>query len=269
MRPLSRQEVTDLVQKGLLVPPSKDEIKDKSKGDAISKGVVLVQTMWFVMQCIARRLQHLPITELEVVTLAYTTVNLAIYGFWWHRPLSVMRPVQVFGGLSDTPSGGGVKFDWMMYLFNVIDGTQDAATNLSETKHVPIFYAGRPSNPQRVLASVMALAVAMIFGTIHCMAWSSPFPSFIEQCLWRISSIAILGEPGILALRLLLETLIDLINKTVYEILQASLAMLLVFGGMVYVVARVILMVLMFTTLRSLPQAAYQTVHWTTFLPHI
>jgi hypothetical protein len=33
---------------------SKMEIQDKSKGDFISKAVVILQTSWFVIQCIAR-----------------------------------------------------------------------------------------------------------------------------------------------------------------------------------------------------------------------
>jgi hypothetical protein len=38
---------------------------------------------------------------------------------------------------------------------------------------------------------------------------------------------------------------------------------------LLYVVARVVLLVQAFMTLRSLPPGAYQTVHWTTFIPHI
>jgi hypothetical protein len=280
MRPLSRHEVKDLVQKGLLVPPTESEIKDKSKGDPLSKGFVLVQVAWFVIQCIARRIQHLPITELEVVTLAYTTVNVAIYGFWWYKPLSVMRPVRIAGQPSDAPSGGGVKFGWrdwgkwqvaVLYLFKIVDGSQDDITNLSEQRQVPIFYAGKPNTIQKSLASVIVLAVAVVFGAIHCVAWSLLFPSHREQQLWRASSIAILGYPGILALGLMLEilSLMYHINKTVYMVSRIPLTALFILGIPVYVGARVVLLVLAFITLRSLPQPAYETVHWTSFIPHI
>jgi hypothetical protein len=49
-------------------------IKDKSKGDALSKAVALFQGLWFITQCIARATQHLPVTELEVATLAFAVV---------------------------------------------------------------------------------------------------------------------------------------------------------------------------------------------------
>ena len=41
------------------------------------------------------------------------------------------------------------------------------------------------------------------------------------------------------------------------------------FGEFLYIFARAITLALAFTTLRSLPSAAYETVQWTTFIPHV
>jgi len=71
------------------------EIQDRSKGDALSKGLVVIQTGWFLLQCIARKVERLPITELEVATLAFATLNFATYALWWHKPLNVQRPFRV------------------------------------------------------------------------------------------------------------------------------------------------------------------------------
>ncbi|KAJ7751603.1 hypothetical protein B0H16DRAFT_1839915, partial [Mycena metata] len=49
-------------------------IEDKSKGDTLSKGVAIAQCLWFVTQCLACVSQHLPLTELEVATLAFTVI---------------------------------------------------------------------------------------------------------------------------------------------------------------------------------------------------
>lgn len=92
---LTPDNVLDLIRQGLIIPPTRAEIKDRSKGDAFSKSIVLVQTLWFVMQCIARHLEHLPITELEIATLAYTIPILGIYICWWNKPLGVIQPIQV------------------------------------------------------------------------------------------------------------------------------------------------------------------------------
>lgn len=84
-----------LVETRALIPPSEAEIKDKSKGDAFAKAVVLAQTIWFVAQCVARWYNNLPIAELEIVTLAYTTVICGMYVVWWDKPLNVDQPVRV------------------------------------------------------------------------------------------------------------------------------------------------------------------------------
>ena len=48
------------------------------------------------MQCIALAIKHLPITHLEILTLAYPAMNFVTYIFWWNKPLNVNRPVRVF-----------------------------------------------------------------------------------------------------------------------------------------------------------------------------
>lgn len=75
--------------------PTEGEIKDKGKSDALVKFVALIHTAWFVLQCIARGAQHLQVTHLEIVTLAYAAMNVAIYITWWDKPQSVSRPVRV------------------------------------------------------------------------------------------------------------------------------------------------------------------------------
>ncbi|TFK60408.1 hypothetical protein BDN72DRAFT_850540, partial [Pluteus cervinus] len=94
----------------------KKQVQDRSKGDLLSKGLVALQTSWFVLECIARFRQHLPITELEVVTLAFAALNTMTYGFWWDKPLNVNCQIQIHikpkgssGGpqTHDTWEGGG------------------------------------------------------------------------------------------------------------------------------------------------------------------
>jgi hypothetical protein len=72
------------------------EIEDRSKGDAISKAVVVLQTGWFVTQCVARGLQGLPITELELATVAFAALTFVIYVLWWEKPQNVQRGVRVY-----------------------------------------------------------------------------------------------------------------------------------------------------------------------------
>ena len=85
----------DLLVKGEFefTMPTEKEISDRGKSNWLAKALVLVQTTWFIMQCIARGVRHLPVTELEIVTLAYATMSFGIYLFWWDKPLNVGCPI--------------------------------------------------------------------------------------------------------------------------------------------------------------------------------
>jgi hypothetical protein len=78
-----------------------EEIEDRSKGDGFSKTIALGQTLWFIVQCIARRAQHLDVTLLELLTLSLAVLNGVMYFLWWHKPLDARCPVRVY--LLDKP----------------------------------------------------------------------------------------------------------------------------------------------------------------------
>ncbi|PBK87656.1 hypothetical protein ARMGADRAFT_449722 [Armillaria gallica] len=73
---------------------TKEELMDKSKGDALSKSISLLQTTWFVVQYISRITLSLPRTQLETATLAYALLNFCNYMLWWHKPLDVQCPLK-------------------------------------------------------------------------------------------------------------------------------------------------------------------------------
>ncbi|KAJ3503531.1 hypothetical protein NLJ89_g8391 [Agrocybe chaxingu] len=81
IRTLTVKEFDELYSAGRINWPkiTKEEIEDKSKADAFTKGVVLMQTGWFVLQCITRGAYKLAVTELEVVTLALAALTAVIY----------------------------------------------------------------------------------------------------------------------------------------------------------------------------------------------
>ncbi|TFK36322.1 hypothetical protein BDQ12DRAFT_699617 [Crucibulum laeve] len=96
-RTLLLPELEDLMKEGNVDLPdvTEDDIEDKSKGDILSKGLVLLQTSWFIVQCIARGIQGLALTELELVTLAFAVLNGVMYFLWWNKPLDVKCAVPV------------------------------------------------------------------------------------------------------------------------------------------------------------------------------
>lgn len=309
------------------------EIRDKSRGDVLSKGLVVVQTGWFILQCIARCVEHLPITEIELVTLAFATLNLISYGLWWDKPLGVQCPYRVGKGkpIVRSEAIGEVEYEerrqgeWEGAVLsrskNILDfgksmGTiartvptifirktvatfratitcarekriLDAVCSVAWVTYqnslgkigymglrtsddiapgavcVPMFYSGKliPNNMERH-ATLAASAIATLFGAIHCIAWFFEFESHTEKWLWRISSLTITSIPLVLFVGFRFDTHI----KTGVQTVGFPFALL---AGILYILARMLLLVLPFVSLRSLPRGAYQTVRWTTLIPHI
>ena len=68
-----------------------DELKDRSKADALAKSIAFLQTLLFLLQCLARHHQGLVLTELELVTVALASLNFFTYAIWWDKPKSQSR----------------------------------------------------------------------------------------------------------------------------------------------------------------------------------
>ncbi|KAF7974339.1 hypothetical protein HWV62_12398 [Athelia sp. TMB] len=262
--PLSPKAVVELVRRGHLVAPTSDELANQSKGDALSKGVAILQTLWFVMQCIARRIEHLPVTSLEVMTLAYTVITVAMYVVWWDKPLNVSCAVRVPEERIEEEKldvyGSVLERIWIYVV-----GLQDKAVDLRQCTRVPTFWAADRIG-EAIYADVVALLVAMVFGAVHCIAWNDSSRSHLEQQLWRASTIAIITTPAALVLVFLLLPLVIVMSEQIAILAMASSYVLV---ALIYAAARLALIVLSFTSLHRLPVAAYQTVQWTTLVPHI
>ena len=87
----------DLLQEGKIAFPTitEEEIEDRSKADGLAKGIAVLQTTWFIAQCLSRPAQGLIITEIELITLAIAALNGLLYFLWWNKPLDVRCCVPV------------------------------------------------------------------------------------------------------------------------------------------------------------------------------
>jgi len=137
-------------------------------------------------------------------------------------------------------------------------------------KSVPTFYPCDLDQSANYEVTLAAVVIAMIFGGIHCVAWSFQFSSHMEQLYWRLTSLFITCSPP---LSWLVGAVILLFwRKLSYwwkKALEFVLGYIAVGGSVLYVLSRVTLLVITFVSLRSLPPGAYETVHLITFIPHI
>jgi hypothetical protein len=243
-------------------------IMDRSKGDALSKGVAVLQSFWFITQCIARASHRLPLTELEVATLAFAVVNIFIWALWWNKPLDVQCPISIGlvefearvadSKISKTAwSTGGIIEAIIGAVYG--SGLYDPASNA-----VPVMWCPYAQAHHWWHAFRLEAAVAIIFGIIHCAAWNTHFPSATEKWLWRLCALIITTLPGLMGVvQVLLEE--DIMGPVPRSTLVNGLL-----GGslMAYIVCRLVLIILPLTTLRGLPQAAFLQISWTADIPH-
>jgi len=102
---LTPDELLRFVRDGSVDVPviAEADIDDRSKGDGLSKGVAIVQLVWFVIQLVARSVQNLPTTLLELDTLAVAALTCIAYGWWWKKPKDVGRAYPVHWKASAPP----------------------------------------------------------------------------------------------------------------------------------------------------------------------
>ncbi|KAF5357695.1 hypothetical protein D9758_007404 [Tetrapyrgos nigripes] len=221
------------------------DIEDKSKGDAVSKGLALVQTSWFLVQILTRAIQHLPITGLEISTVAFAVPNLSI----------MIGP-------------GPEEYEIPETFWRA------APNDPEESTSVPTSWAGTVKWGQTdFVIFVVGSMVACLFGAIHCFSWNFSFPTSTEQMMWRISAAFVALSPSVFPPVLAAHHMLD---GRDWQSLRKGLlcivlfvAIIFVIGSLFYVACRLILLTIAFTTLRSLSQDAYRGIGWTNYLPHM
>lgn len=73
-----------------LIPDlSETSIADRTSTSSLSKAVLLAQLTWFFASCIFRLAQGLPLSLLEVTTVAHSLCTIVTYLLWWSKPLNL------------------------------------------------------------------------------------------------------------------------------------------------------------------------------------
>ncbi|KAG1848934.1 hypothetical protein DFJ58DRAFT_461110 [Suillus subalutaceus] len=282
---LKPDELLSFVREGSVEMPviMEADMEDRSKGDALSKGIAILQLAWFVLQLVARYVQNLPMTLLELDTFAVAALTSISYGFWWKKPKDVRRTHAVYWKATASPpselaygkvdaifSAEGWTYLLFSYIYPVLDLLGSGPFNSPRAVHsrrvpslggydkVDVYYH------QNMILLIGCFSGA-VFGAIHCLGWNVLFQEHAEQILWRTASLAIVSVP--VSILLFCSYAISLNGSN--DINGAITILALVASSFIYIVARVTLIVLILTSFRSLPPGIYDTVAWTNFIPHL
>lgn len=238
---------------------TEDQIKDFAKSDTLSKVITCGQALWLVTQVMSRVCRHQAITLLEVSTCAYVSCALLSYAAWWKKPQGCKSPIVIT--CSDDAMSDIVTRSIEPYYY--------------ETEEVEeIFWAGRHwgtvvdfeyGSDYYYVLGLMGLYPA-IFGAIHVASWNIILPSNVEQWMWRASSIYCL-IPGATLTMLIVVTFANWSKPPSWidDFLMSSFYLLIV----LYIIVRVFMIVEIFLSLRALPPSAFESVQWSSFLPHV
>lgn len=189
-------------------------IEDKNKADDVVRIITVGQTLWFLTNCIARAIQGLAVTTIELTVCAFITTTVPVVYFWfqkpadigssfiikcqvtvpqirerydkestkdWYRtPLSFLDLKETWLSLGWTYFVNIVRHMTTLQLFEAPDYRCNAM------KSIPDDHFG-DMTPGPAL-TLQAFVTAACFA-INISAWNFWFPTETERTLWRVASI--------------------------------------------------------------------------------
>ncbi|KAF8242734.1 hypothetical protein K440DRAFT_564452 [Wilcoxina mikolae CBS 423.85] len=259
-------------------------IADKTKADGLAKLIVCLQALWLVIQGIGRKATGLPLPLLELHTIMHVLCAVAMYWFWWDKPLDARFPIildleqhiaeeiycsygRVVCGMPPLPTHDQPQ--------SGIPKNED----LPREGSTPQFKTPSPRIPGRKLskekcqeypsfkgdglfsweAFLILGCISVLYGGAHAGAWNTHLPSTVERLLWRVSSV-IAGA--------FLPLSMAVVVMSPFLIAMAALAIYILAGVSAFIFARTFLVVESFISLRSLPKGSFKTVPWSNYWPH-
>ena len=290
-----------LVENGHVEYPQLEEktIEDKNKADTLTRAITLLQVTWFTVEIVARGIQHLEITTLELSTLAFACCTLHAFWFWRDKPLDVAEPItidckkELRSIINETAPS--IRSGWrytttpldflnpearLSYVEPVFYGMRVAMNQEENTLSLPISHFSNASVPPTNVKPIdvfYAFFFGFLYFGIHLAAWPLHFPSYIESLLWRASAITLACIAAIYELgcwpanhigeRFLPgnpKSLVDMAKVLPKWVFQCCVWPLII----AYFCARSYIIVEGFVSLRALPATAFGSVNWLKFVPH-
>ncbi|MCJ1380684.1 hypothetical protein MMC17_003792 [Xylographa soralifera] len=275
-----------------------NDIKDKSKTDSFAKTVAVIQILGLVLSVIVRSISQLATSQLEIVTVAFAIIAILIYLAYWDKPQNIdTATVLNLPRLSNDAVEEDSLYsqircsDYSSFFFQI--GTSRIIPGMQRTLHsrrqpkIQWLIQGTYGQQIRMRmpndycregdekAIFVAMSIAtLIFGAIHCIAWNFEFPSTTERTIWRVSSIVTTVLPA-------LTLQCSIIAHDIYDAnggngrFRRALRLLLIistnvlsYAAIIYVLARLTLLGVAFSSLRAMPEDVYINT-WAQYMPNV
>ncbi|KAL9111524.1 MAG: hypothetical protein Q9227_004012 [Pyrenula ochraceoflavens] len=276
------------------------EINDKNKLDGISRLISAAQLFWFALNIIARTVQHLAITTLELSTVAFVACCLCNYLAWNHKPQDIIEPIRLVpkAPLAEILVQAGPDTP---YFYTPMDFAKRQphwfghiwAYAFRLSRHLGFHFHSRKRPIDKLwddefgelgIAANFCLAFVQFgFAAVHIAAWNFHFPTRIEATMWHVSTVFILGS--MMATWIMLSLAYELLprlsgrSKSIHSNQKTTLsrfgdtkppsaALATIPLGALYILARGYIIIEDFANLREQPNSTYQSVNWNAMIPH-
>jgi hypothetical protein len=109
---------------------------------------------------------------------------------------------------------------------------------------------------------------------MQLIAWDFSFPTEVERHLWRytcVGGLVVLGIGCFLEAAAIAASNYTISGMQTFNNYKTRWPWCTLFlgAGLLYVVARVIVITEVMISLRALPESSFETVQWTSILPHV
>lgn len=289
--PITAKQLQYLIEEGHLESPgiSKREISDKSNADIFTKTIAALQLGWLVLQCVVRAILDLPVTPLELSTIAIISCTASTYFFWLHKPFDVELPtvlethVSIANILLRAGDAAAYPFrdtpldfvDPQVHTLSLFRSDSRIFSWFTSTKRRPLNRIPNDRNPQfdSLLQRLLLAFITATFSTLHFCGWNFDFSSTAEQITWR--TCCVMGEVslGIHGAHEMQQYFFDPRYRQQPYIHDSKIDwpgnMLFIIPAGIFFLSRIALLLVVCSSMRSLPRGAFITVQWTASIPHI
>jgi squalene monooxygenase len=293
--PINATSLFYLVSRGQVTMPTITEKNnwDRSKADLFAKYVAFVQTAWLLCTTIVRGIQKLPITPIELFTVAFVVPTVATQFFWAKKPQNVEAPVvlNVDWEIEELLKAAGTA-SMTSYVDTPMDFIEKPMWDGWKRRPSLLHFGGLEKRPLERIPNdyspppptgkeaTFIWFISIAHAGIHCAGWNLEFATLVELVLWRTSSLTLLvvmavgGIVPVLSTRPWFDFSFNLLWIWVREARKKTWIREWAFASLVncayaaYILARLIIFAELFSVFRWLPREAYQDINWSGFWPH-
>jgi len=188
-------------------------IEDRDKTDLCARTIAVVQSCWFAGGLLARSIEGLAITTLELTVIGFLAPTIATYMCWWYKPrdISTTHTISITASIRAIHDRAGLS-EYTKWHNNPLDFVEQTNCHGSVLFHYWINILERLAHPRKPVVGqpwrasqrrddndIIAFTNHWKYGwvevvptipylAINFVAWNWYFPTRLECLLWRVSS---------------------------------------------------------------------------------